>query len=416
MQFSNLAFGLSFSLNSDWFQATEEGNYSVGACYLVLDNLLRHLRFLRENICLLVVMPGPNEPNDYALDQMLAPLIKELLQLNKGVEINIQEGDNPATFRKQVVHGVLSQHIADLIARIKLGGCSGLKSELNFCLYCQARLSSLSVPSGFIREGFNHHDPQEDLNNAYFWRSLETAEERKAFFDFTGNQFTALHQLPGWYTSLCSPPDAMHLFYLGGMNRILIQTLVQPGMLTKRQPTNEDPVVCFNKCLDEMWIPKNFSRLPPKLGQTNTKIKANQWKLATRVIFIPLYMAFRVGNIIPNDCVPHGNNSLTGVKNQTAQAKAFHFTPTEIEFGTQLLETMCVEYICNNIPLPPNFHIMMHLEESMLKYGSLYNSHVWGMERANGVLSSMNHNGRGSGMLEGTLMQGWWEIANLQNL
>jgi hypothetical protein len=58
----------------------------------------------------------------------------------------------------------------------------------------------------------------------------------------------------------------------------------------------------------------------------------------------------------------------------------------------------------------------MHLEEPMLKYGSLYNSHVWGMEHTNGVLSGMNHNGRGSGTLEGTLMWGWWEIANLQNL
>ncbi|EUC63646.1 transposase family Tnp2 protein [Rhizoctonia solani AG-3 Rhs1AP] len=412
-RFSNLPFGLSFSLNSDWFQPTKEGNYSVGACYLVLDNLPRHLRFLRENICLVLVTPGPKEPNDYALDQMLMPLIEELLQLNQGVEINIPDEDNPAIFRKQVVHGVLSQHIADLIARIKLGGGSGLKSELNFCLYCRARLSSLSVPSGYIREGFNHRDPQEDLNNAYFWRSLGTAEERRAFFEFTGNRFTAFHQLPGWYTSLCSPPDAMHLFYLGGMNRILIQTLFQPGMLTKRKPTDEDPVSV-------------------QLGQTNTKIKADQWKLATRVIFIPLFMAFRAGDVIPNDCQPQNCPKYEDCF--SSRNLRFHYkqvlrysvgvgtldkrtvTPAEIGFGSQLLETMCIEYINNNIPLPPNFHIMMHLEEPMLKYGSLYNSHVWGMERANGVLSGMNNNGRGSGMLEGTLMRGWWEIANLQNL
>jgi hypothetical protein len=113
--------------------------------------------------------------------------------------------------------------------------------------------------------GFLHRDPQEDLNNAYYWRSLETAEERRAFFEFTGNRFTALHHLPGWYTSLCSPPDAMHLFYLGGMNQLLIQTLFQPGMLTKHRPTDKNPVVRFNRCLDQMWMPKNFSRLPPKV-------------------------------------------------------------------------------------------------------------------------------------------------------
>ncbi|EUC58790.1 hypothetical protein RSOL_278550, partial [Rhizoctonia solani AG-3 Rhs1AP] len=60
--------------------------------------------------------------------------------------------------------------------------------------------------------------------------------------------------------------------------------------------------------------------------------------------------------------------------------------------------------------------MMMHIQEAILKYGSLYNTHVWAMERANGVLSAMNHNGQGGGVLEGTLMRGWWGIANLKNL
>ncbi|CCO36813.1 hypothetical protein RSOLAG1IB_12102 [Rhizoctonia solani AG-1 IB] len=453
VRFSSLPFGLSFSLNTDWFQPTREGNYSVGACYLVLNNLPRHLRFLRENICLVLVMPGPKEPNDYALDQMLSPLIEELLELKQGVTINVRVRDDPPVYQDRLIHGELSQHIADLIARIKMGGGAGLKSELNFCLYCRARLSSLSVPAGYIRQDLPYRNPEEDLNNAYYWKSLPTAQERRAFFEFTGNRFTALHRLPGWHTSTCSPPDAMHLFYLGGMNWILIRTLFQPGMLTRRRPTDEDPVARFNKCLDNM------------LGQTNTRIKADQWKLATRVAFIPLYIAFRVGDLIPNECIPRGSRSSKGGKNQASRAKALHrerkkhfaaigrpqdcpqledcfpsrnlqfhykqvlrycvgtgtldkrtVTPAEIEFGSQLLETMCIDYAENNVPLPPNFHVMMHLEAAMLKYGSLYNSHVWGLERANGVLSGMSHNGRGSGVLEGTLMRGWWGIANLQNL
>ncbi|KDN42594.1 hypothetical protein RSAG8_06737, partial [Rhizoctonia solani AG-8 WAC10335] len=446
------------------FQPTREGNYSVGACYIALNNLPRHLRFLRENICLVLVMPGPKEPDDYALDQMLAPLIEELLQLKQGESHNLF-GEDATVYRDQVVYAELSQHIADLIACIKVGGAAGLKSELNFCLYCRTRLSSLSVPAGFIRQELPYRDPDEDLNNAYYWQSLETMEERKAFFDFTGNRFTVLHRLPGWHTSTCSPPDAMHLLYLGGMNWILNRNLFQPGMLNKRLPTDEDPVDRFNACLDRMWLPRNFSRLPPKLGQTNTRIKADQWKLATRVVFIPLYMAFRAGDTIPNACIPRGNKSSKGAKNQASRARALHrerqkhyafvgqpnecplldacfpsrnlqfhykqvlrycvatgtldkrtVTPNEILFGTELLETMCIDYTKHNVPKPLNFHMMMHFQEAMLKYGSLYNSHVWGLERANGVLSGMSHNGRGGGMLEGTLMRGWWGIANLQNL
>ncbi|KAF8597818.1 hypothetical protein BDV93DRAFT_392464, partial [Ceratobasidium sp. AG-I] len=59
--------------------------HSVGACYLVINNLPRHKRFLLENICLAIVMPGPNKPSNYALVQMLEPLVGELLHLKQGV-------------------------------------------------------------------------------------------------------------------------------------------------------------------------------------------------------------------------------------------------------------------------------------------------------------------------------------------
>jgi hypothetical protein len=43
------------------------------------------MRFLHENIALTIVMPGPNEPNDYALDQMLDSLVDDLLRLKQGM-------------------------------------------------------------------------------------------------------------------------------------------------------------------------------------------------------------------------------------------------------------------------------------------------------------------------------------------
>ncbi|QRV80055.1 Transposase family tnp2 [Ceratobasidium sp. AG-Ba] len=391
VRFVSLPFGLSLTLNTDWFQATKEGNYSVGACYLVINNLPRHMRFLRENISLTILMPGPREPNDYALDQMLSPLIDELLQLKQGIRMNVRQG-NPGIFREEVVHGELSLHIADLMARIKMGGGAGLKSELNFCLYCHMHLSSLSVPAGYSRRGFEFRDPKDELRNVYLWRSLQP-EERRVLFEQTGNRFTPLHQIPGWYTSTSSPPDAMHLLYLGAMNWIFKQVLVGPGMLTRRHPGGQAPQDLFNECLDHMWMPKNFQRLPPKLGQTQGTIKADQWKLTSKILFVPLFLAFRDGDVIG-----------PGI------------TPAEIHFAQELMELLCVDYVRNNVPLPPNFHYLMHLEEFLLKYGSSYNTHVWGMERANGILSKINHNGRKDGMLESTLMRGWWSHAAIQNL
>jgi hypothetical protein len=189
-------------------------------------------------------------------------------------------------------------------------------------------------------------------------------------------------------------------------------------------------------------------------------------KLCSNVIPIPLFLAMRDGDFIGPGCVPRGRANTTGAKHQVARAKAlfrerskyfnsigqpeqcpatwedclpsrnlsFHYkqvvryglavntldrhsiTPTEIAFGQGLLETLCIDYTRANIPLSPNFHYMMHLEESMLKSGSIYNTHVWAMERANGTLTKINHNRRSGGVLEGTLMRGWWNYAALQNL
>ncbi|KAB5590187.1 Protein CSF1 [Ceratobasidium theobromae] len=391
-------------------------------------------------------MPGPNEPNDYALDQMLEPLIDDLLRLKQ-------------------VYGELTQHIADLIAHIKMGGGAGVKSELNFCLYCHTQLSSLSMQAGFQCNNFRMRNQQEDLNNAYHWKSLPTQQEQRDLFKLTGNRFTALHRLPGWHTSTSSPLDTMHLLYLGGMNWIVKQVLVGPGMLSRRHPGGEEPQDLFNKCLDSMWVPKNFQQLPPKIGQTRATTKADQWKLTAQVIFVPLFQAFRDGDEIRPVLVPRGNLASPAAKHQAYRAKLLHqqrrkyyasigqldqcprieecfasrnvqfhyqqvlrfclatsilekrtITPVDITFATGLLETMCKDYTAHNIPLSPNFHYMMHLEEFLLKTGSVYNTHVWGMERANGILSHVNHNGKSGGVLEGTLMRSWWSTITVQNL
>ncbi|CUA74382.1 UvrD/REP helicase [Rhizoctonia solani] len=445
VRFVSLPFGLSLSLNADWFQATKEGGYSVGAFYLVINNLPRHMRFLRENIALCLVIPGPNEPSDYGLDQMLGPLVDEILELQQGVRMKVRRG-NPAVYREEVVHGELTQQIADLIARIKIGGGAGIRSERNFCLYCHTRLSALSMPSGYIREGFLYRDPQIEVENAYRWRSLPTSVERKALFNVTGNH-------------------AMHLLYLGIMNWIVKQVLVGPGMLNKRHVGDRDPQDIFNECLDNMWMPKNFQRLPPKLGQTRISTKADQWKLTSKILYIPLFLAMRDGDVISLQLVPSGNQSSPSAKHQAFRAKLLHqqrkkyyttlerpndcpsleacypsrspqfhyrqvlrfcvavktidkraITPSEIKFAQRLLELLCTDYVRNNIQLPPNFHYLMHLEESLMKSGSVYNTHVWGMERANGIVSRIKHNGKGKGVLEGTLMRGWWSHVTLQNI
>ena len=55
-------FNYTFHLNVDWFQPFLHTQHSEGAIYLSVLNLPRQKRFLKENIILVGVIPGPKEP------------------------------------------------------------------------------------------------------------------------------------------------------------------------------------------------------------------------------------------------------------------------------------------------------------------------------------------------------------------
>ena len=91
-------YGIGLLLSVDWFQPFKHVQYSVGAIYLALLNLPRSLRYLRENMILAGIIPGPNEPNLH-INLFLEQLVSELNKLWKGVEIQTNEGKN--TFLQQ---------------------------------------------------------------------------------------------------------------------------------------------------------------------------------------------------------------------------------------------------------------------------------------------------------------------------
>ena len=64
-------------LNVDWFQPFENGTTSVGVIYFALMNFPRHLRFKRENVLLVGIIPAlKSEPA--SLNTFLKPLVDEL--------------------------------------------------------------------------------------------------------------------------------------------------------------------------------------------------------------------------------------------------------------------------------------------------------------------------------------------------
>ena len=87
--FLDQPYSIAFILNVDWFQPFSHTQYSVGVIYLTILNLPRHIRYKRENVILIGIIPGPREP-EYNINTYLQPLIKELKQFWVGVKLSIQ--------------------------------------------------------------------------------------------------------------------------------------------------------------------------------------------------------------------------------------------------------------------------------------------------------------------------------------
>ena len=59
------------ALNVDWFQPFSHVTDSVGALYMVILNLPRELRYKRENMILVGIIPGPREPKKILIHSCL---------------------------------------------------------------------------------------------------------------------------------------------------------------------------------------------------------------------------------------------------------------------------------------------------------------------------------------------------------
>lgn len=68
---------LCLSLNIDWFNPYKETPYSVGAIYFVIQNLPRMERYKIENVLLVGLIPGPNEPKKN-INFFLKPVVSDL--------------------------------------------------------------------------------------------------------------------------------------------------------------------------------------------------------------------------------------------------------------------------------------------------------------------------------------------------
>ena len=68
----------------DRFQAVKGHIHSTGAVWLMILNLPRDIRYLYENMILLMLPPGPHEPSLEQLNECMDPIALDLNYMYKG--------------------------------------------------------------------------------------------------------------------------------------------------------------------------------------------------------------------------------------------------------------------------------------------------------------------------------------------
>src|SRR5207247_10316200 len=126
---------LRIMINLDWFQPFKSAVYNCGAIYGVICNLPRDVRFKKENMLTLGLLPGPKEVKLHRINHYLALIVDELLEFWDGVYLPATD-KYPASRRVRMAVICCSN---DIPAARKL---CGHISALVGCHRCYKRASS----------------------------------------------------------------------------------------------------------------------------------------------------------------------------------------------------------------------------------------------------------------------------------
>ena len=197
---------LALMLNIDWFQPFKHRTYSIGVMYLVFMNLPRNIRFKRENVVLLGLIPGPSEPPLH-INTYLTPIVVDLLALWRGVSFTVAD-NSTATIRC-----ALLCIACDLPAGRKVCGFLSHAANLG-CSKCYCTFSSgvfgKRCYAGFERTLWVPRSNERHRRDIAAIRTATTKTERKKKEKELGCRYSCLLQLPYFNAVKMLIVDPMH--------------------------------------------------------------------------------------------------------------------------------------------------------------------------------------------------------------
>jgi hypothetical protein len=205
-----------FSFNMDGFnpfQLKQAGrSASVMGLYMVCLNLPPEKRFRSENMFLVGIIPGPDEPSKEEINHFLKPLVDDLLESYVS-GVHYSRTWKYPNGRK--ARSALALIICDLPAARQALGFTGPQSA-NFCSYCKLQLNNIN---DLNIEAWEPRSHEEHRMLAFEWRDAPSEARRAKITSEHGIRYSEFLRLPYLdpIRSLCVDP--MHAFFLRILSR-----------------------------------------------------------------------------------------------------------------------------------------------------------------------------------------------------
>ena len=365
-------------LNIDWFQPYKHRIYSIGVIYLAIMNLPRAIRFKRENIIIIGLLPGPAEPSK-TINTYLTPLVCELLLLWDGVLIKTHSAG------PQSIRCALLCVGCDLPAGRKTCGFLSYSANLG-CSKCYSNfgtgLFGKKDYSGFDRASWSLRSNEKHREDVRTLLACSTKSERERKESELGCRYSSLLQLPYFDPVRMLIIDPMHNMYMGTAKYILNNIWIKRNIITSSD------LITINKRILSWVIPPSlhFGRLPASV-EHSSMFTAEQWML-----WVNYYSINCLYGIIPGDHLECWRHFV--LASRLLCKRKLSKDDTRLADG--LLLRFCGHYetLYGATAVTPNIHLHAHLTACILDYGPMSSFWLFSFERYNGLLGDEPTNNR----------------------
>lgn len=372
------SFGLM--MNVDWFKPFKHRNdFSVGVIYMVLMNLPRSIRFRKENVILVGIIPAlAHEPK--CLNHFLEPAVNELNALWKGAKVNTYNSPSTAV----EIQAALLCFASDIPAARKLCGFLGHSAKRG-CSHCYK-----VFPGGFGEQrdysGFDDRaqwpkrSSEQHRRDAYRVKNCVSGTAAEKLASELGCRYTVLLELPYYSSIEMCVVDPMHNLFLGTAKRVFSKWIENEIITSAGLQTIQTRI-------DEISSLSDIGRLPGNIKSNYGGYTSAQWKN-----FVLLFSMYSLKDVLPVEHLHYWQSFVLACRLLCKPC----ITKRDLMVADCKLLDFLKEYesINGKLAISPNMHLHLHLKECIENYGSIYGFWLFSFERYNGILGSYHTNNK----------------------